>query len=381
MKIVADVNIPLVSEVFSDFGEVQTLSGRSITAAHLRDAEILLVRSVTRVDESLLKDSKVRFVGTATIGVDHIDTQFLRNSSIGFAYAAGSNADSASQYVVSALIEYSKSHNVNLADKTLAIIGVGNVGSRVLKAAQILGMKCLLCDPPKKRLTGSDLYLSLPEALSEADFITIHVPLEYDGSDSTYHLISDQAFSFVKEGAVFINTSRGKVVDESALLSACGKLGGMILDVWYNEPNINRDLIRLATIATPHIAGYSARGKRLGTRMIYDSACAYFFAENKWQEHAADVVNPCTIVDVTGSLDPLYDAISQTYPIMRDDATLRKGAQISQEKVGDYFDGLRKNYPHRDEFSEREVRCKVGSCDQGALDVLGALGFNHSKIA
>jgi len=277
MKIVADENIPFVTECFSSIGDVEVVLGREITPDVVADADALLVRSVTRVDSSLLAGSKVRFVGTATIGLDHVDVDFLREKNIGFASAPGSNANSAAEYVIAALLEIGRKHKISLEDKSIGVIGVGNVGSKVAKKAAALGMKVYLNDPPLKRQSGDPKYLQIEE-LFDCDFITLHTPLTFDGIDKTFHLADERFFESLKVGCVFINTSRGGVVESSALKAAIetGSLKAVVLDVWENEPNIDTELLQMVDIGTPHIAGYSLDGKVAGMIMIYKAACEYF---------------------------------------------------------------------------------------------------------
>ena len=277
MKIVADGNIPFVKECFSTIGEVKVVPGRQIKPEVLADADCLLVRSVTKVNEKLLAGSKVRFVATATIGFEHIDTEYLAKNKIGFASAPGSNANSVAEYIVAALLSVGKKHKIKLEGKSIGIVGVGNVGSRVAKKCGALGMKVLLNDPPLQRQTGDSKYLPI-EKLYDCDFITFHTPLTFEGIDKTFHLADEKFFKSLKPGCVFINSSRGGVMDTQALKAAMksGKLKAVILDVWENEPNIDNELLRMVDIGTPHIAGYSLDGKIAGMIMIYEAACKFF---------------------------------------------------------------------------------------------------------
>ena len=257
MKIIADVNIPFVAQCFSSIGEVEVVRGREIKPSVVADADILLVRSVTRVDSGLLAGSKARFVATATIGFEHVDVDFLRDKGIGFASAPGSNANSVAEYIVAALFSIGKKHNIHLEGKSIGIVGVGNVGSRVEKKARALGMSVYLNDPPLQRQTGDTKYLPL-EKVFECDIITLHTPLTFEGIDKTLHLADGRFFKSLKKGCTFINTSRGGVVDTGALKDAIksGKLGAVVLDVWENEPNIDTELLEMVDVVTPHIAGY-----------------------------------------------------------------------------------------------------------------------------
>ncbi|UCE99756.1 MAG: 4-phosphoerythronate dehydrogenase, partial [Planctomycetota bacterium] len=243
MKIVADANIPSVKDCFSSIGEVKVVSGRKISLSLIAEAECLLVRSITQVNSDLLTGSRVRFVGTATIGFDHIDVDYLKKNNIGFASAPGSNANSAAEYVIAALLEIGQKHNITLEGKSIGVIGVGNVGSRVAQKTESLGMRAYLNDPPLQRQTGDAKYLPLEE-LYDCDFITLHTPLTFGGIDKTFHLADEKFFKSLKTGCVFINTSRGGVVDTNTLKETIrsNKLKATALDVWENEPNIDTEL-------------------------------------------------------------------------------------------------------------------------------------------
>ena len=283
MKIVADENIPCVAEAFASLGEVTLCPGRSMRAADVRDADILLVRSVTRVGPELLEGSRVRFVGSATIGFDHVDRDYLQERGIGFATAPGSNATSAAEYVVSALLVLAERKGFELAGRRVGIVGCGNVGSRVRDRLTALGMQCLVNDPPLKAQGGHDDYVGLDDIL-DADVITFHVPFTREGDWPTWHL-ADRAFlERLKRGAVLVNTARGAVVDNAALdalLAARDDLT-VVLDVWEGEPAISEALLQKVDIGTPHIAGYSLDGKLRGTDMIYRAACAHFDRPVDW---------------------------------------------------------------------------------------------------
>ena len=263
--------------VFLPSGEVEVLGGRDITSQKVADADALLVRSITPVNEQLLSGSRVRFVGTATIGFDHVDLAYLERNGIGFASAPGSNANSAAEYVIAALLEIGRRHNIRLEGKSIGVIGVGNVGSRVARKCEALGMHVLRNDPPLQRQTGDPQYVPL-EALYDCDFITIHTPLTREGIDKTFHLADAGFFSSLKPGAVFLNASRGAVVDSPALQQAirAGRLRAVVLDVWEDEPDIDTGLLEMVDLGTPHIAGYSYDGKVAGMIMIYNALCAHF---------------------------------------------------------------------------------------------------------
>jgi erythronate-4-phosphate dehydrogenase len=345
MKIIADANIPFVKDCFSSIGEVEVVPGRDIRPAVLTDADVLLVRSITKVDSDLLAGSSVRFVGTATIGFDHVDTE---------------NANSAAEYVVAALLSVARKHKIQLEGKSLGIVGVGNVGSRVEKKAKALGMKVYLNDPPLQRQSGDAKYLPLEE-LFDCDFITLHTPLTFDGVDKTFHLADERFFKSLKTGSIFINTSRGAVADTIALKVAIqsGRLGVVVLDVWENEPHIDIELLRIVDLSTPHIAGYSLDGKVAGMIMIYKAVCEHFGLEAK-----CDVADFLPEPDV-GELkvdpdsgpeqDIIHQAVQQVYVINRDDFNTREIAMVPEKERAKFFDDLRKNYPARREFHNTKV--------------------------
>jgi erythronate-4-phosphate dehydrogenase len=378
MKIIADENIPFVRECFTSIGDVRALSGRQITPDSVANVDILLVRSITAVNEKLLANSKVKFVATATIGFEHIDTDYLKNHNIGFASAPGSNANSVADYIVAALLSVGKKHKITLEGKSIGIIGVGNVGNRVAEKCAALGMKVKLNDPPLFRQTGDTKYRPLDE-LFGCDFITLHTPLTFEGQDKTLHLADEKFFASLKTGCIFINTSRGGVHDTSALKAAIRskKLGAVILDVWENEPNIDCELLRLVDISTPHIAGYSLDGKIAGMIMIYNSACEHFGFKPKYK--IEDFLPPPKVPQIEiEKISPdmqllLHEIVQQVYAVNRDDFNTREIAMVEQEKRGKFFDDLRKNYPVRRELQNTTVILKQ-SCPALA-EMLKGIGF------
>ena len=397
-----------MAKCFSSVGEVKVVEGRQITPEAVRDAEVLLVRSVTKVGAELLSGSKVRFVGTATIGFDHIDVGFLRQNNIGFASAPGSNANSAAEYVIAALLEIGQRDDIDLEDKSIGIIGAGNVGGRAAKKASALGMKVYLNDPPLQRyknshrehrehrvnkeldnallrieqLTGKAEFLPIEE-LFGCDFITLHTPLTFEGIDRTFHLADENFFKSLKERCVFINTSRGGVVDSGALKATirAGKLRAVVLDVWENEPNIDMELLRMVDIGTPHIAGYSLDGKIAGMIMIYKAACKYFGLEARYDIEdflPEPTVRQLRINPKSGTeQDVLAGAVQKVYDIRKDDARLRWILERPAEKRGEFFDSLRRNYPVRREFGNTlivlEEPCKT------VVEKLAGIGFREVR--
>jgi len=396
MKIVADENIPFVKECFASIGDVQTLSGRKITPDGIADADILLVRSITPVNEKLLANSKVKFVATATIGFEHIDVDYLKNRGIGFASAPGSNANSVADYIVAALLSVAQKHKITLEGKLIGVVGVGNVGSNVAKKCAALGMRVKLNDPPLFRQTGDTRYRPLNE-LFDCDFITLHTPLTREGQDKTYHLADEKFFASLKPGCVFINTCRGAVHDTAALKNAIRskKLSAVILDVWENEPNIDCELLRLVDISTPHIAGYSLDGKIAGMIMIYNAACEYFGLKPKHK--IEDFLPPPTVPQIKIdkiSPDPaspkgyaeastqtlLHEIVRQVYVINRDDFNTREIAMVEPEKRGKFFDDLRKNYPVRREFQNTTIILATESTRLAAATSRGKTEDTENKL-
>jgi len=378
MKIIADENIPCVERAFASLGEVHLLAGRDMRADQIRDADILLVRSVTRVDASLLHGSSLRFVGSATIGFDHIDREYLQQQHVGFATAPGSNATSATEYVLSALMAWSLQQGKGLAGKTVGIIGCGNVGSRVRQRLAVLGMHCLVNDPPLQATGNHDDFVSLDEVL-QADIVTLHVPLTAKGSYPTRHLADAAFLDRLKAEALLINTSRGAVTDNRALdrLLAIRDDLSVVLDVWENEPAISAPLLQKVDLGTPHIAGYSYDGKLCGTEMIYRAACDYFAAPVQWQ--AADEVKPAASIDLRAHesdnrLEVARHAVLACYDVRRDDERLRETLSLPEARRAAAFDRLRKDYPVRREFSETTVIVHEPAGKTGQL--LSGLGFN-----
>jgi len=382
MKIIADTNIPFVAECFSSIGEVITVGGREITQSVVADADVLLVRSITQVNADLLAGSKVRFVATATIGFDHVDIDFLQRNNIGFTSAPGSNANSAAEYVIAGLLETSQKCDINLEGQSIGIIGVGNVGSRVANKCAVLGMQIYLNDPPLQRQTDQGKYLPLQE-LYDCDFITFHTPLTFEGIDKTYHLADEGFFKSLKKGCIFVNASRGGVVDSEALKTVIqsGRLNAVVLDVWEDEPNIDAELLGMVDIGTPHIAGYSLDGKISGMIMIYKAVCEHFGLNPKYDIEdflPEPVVRQLRIEPSTGNEQgALHDAVQKIYDIREDDNRLRQIAEKPEGKRGEYFDGLRKKYHIRREFQNTKVF--VEDKNSTLAKKLKGIGFETSE--
>ncbi len=355
MKIVADENIPYVREAFSSLGEVVTLPGRTLTPDAVRDAELLLVRSVTRVNHSLLDGSAVRFVATATAGEDHLNKAYLDSRGIAWASAPGCNAGSVADYVTSTLLRLAHHFEFDLTGMKLGVVGVGNVGRRVVQRASALGMDCVLNDPPLAEQSEDPRYRPLEE-IYDCDIVTFHVPLVKEDPHPTFHLADDAFLHFLKRGAIVINTSRGPVVDNAALARILddGHVRAAALDVWEGEPAIDTELLERVFLGTPHIAGYSFDSKINGTRMVYEAACRFLGIEPAWDPSPSLPVVENPVITVDGSLESVQEAVSQAvfavYDVRKDDEALRGLYNVPLEDRPAFFDRLRRDYPQRREF-------------------------------
>jgi erythronate-4-phosphate dehydrogenase len=357
MKLIVYENITFAKEAFSSLGNSKLVEGRTLTNKDVQDADVLVVRSITNVNEDLLKNSNVKFVGTATIGTDHIDLDYLGKHDIQFADAKGCNADSVAEYVFTALLKVATVKNISLQEKTIGVVGVGNIGSKIVRLAESLKMEVLKNDPPLERKGIGKNFVSL-EAILKADIITLHVPMSYEGVDKTFHLLNENNLKQLKEGSILINSSRGAVIDNSALLNEYTKKEfELILDVWENEPQINNELLKVTKIATPHIAGYSLEGKVNGTKMIYNALCQYLKIQPSWQPILPEIEHK-RLRFPEGKTDgeKLYNLFSSIYNIEKDDELMRKIEVIKPNEQASYFDFLRKKYPVRREFSNYVVQ-------------------------
>jgi erythronate-4-phosphate dehydrogenase len=390
MKIICATNMPFVLEAFSTLGEARILEGRDISAADVRDAGILALRSTTQVNRALLEGSQVRFVGTATIGTDHLDLTYFQEAGIHWCFAPGCNANSVSEYITAALLTLGERHGSTLEGKTIGVIGVGNVGSRVVRKARALGMRVLMNDPPRERLQKSgvrsqkgiepdEAFVSLDRILAESDIITVHVPLTKDGPDKTFHLADGNFFSRARKGLIFLNAARGAVVDTPALLKALdlGQVGHVVLDTWEGEPKYRTDMLARVDLGTPHIAGHSFEGKVMGTVMVYREACRFLGVPATWSH---EPLMPTTLVprveiDAAGRPDEavLREVVRKLYDIEADDRRLRDTAVADDALRAKAFDRLRKDYPERREFQYTTVHLKQGS--SGLRAKFDGLGF------
>lgn len=331
MKVIVDNKIPYIREVLEKLAdEVVYLPGKEFTPKVIKDADALITRTRTRCDRQLLEGSKVKFIGTATIGFDHIDTDYCQEAGIAWSNCPGCNAGGVEQYVHAALLLLQRERNINLKQATLGIVGVGHVGSRVQQMAQRLGMRVLVNDPPRAD-KGEKGFTDLETLTKECDIITFHTPLLREGKYKTYHLADTKFFNSLKKNAVIINTSRGEVVETRAVLNALKtkKIADAIIDVWENEPNINLELLDKVFIGTPHIAGYSANGKINATRMVLEAFCKFFHLEANFHlELPADPNAPYS--------DDEDTRILQQYNPFRDYNELKADPEKFEQLRGDY---------------------------------------------
>jgi erythronate-4-phosphate dehydrogenase len=360
MKILYDENMPFANEFFSEFGELVSFAGREVTPEHVADADVLLVRSITSVNETLLaKNSSLKFVGTATIGVDHIDQAYLKEKNINFSSAPGCNAVSVAEYVLSSLVIMCERYQKELTSLTVGIVGAGNTGTRVSEKLDALGIKYLLCDPLlEQSTTDKRRFASLSEII-KCDVISLHVPLTFIQDSATYHLFNEALLTQLNTEQILINACRGEVVDNTALLQLKMHNQGpkLVWDVWENEPEILYPLVEYTDIATAHIAGYSLEGKSRGTEMLYQALCKQLNMPvlRQLSEFLPESDVEYISVAKHSAANVRDKLIKLVYDVRRDDAIFRQ--QIKNKG----FDFIRKTYPARREFSSLKVEIKQPS--------------------
>lgn len=382
MHFLIDENIPYAEEFFAELGKITRFPGRELTPEQLADADVLLVRSITKVNRELLsKAQKLKFVGTATIGEDHIDKGLLAERGVNFSSAPGCNAVSVAEFVISALFVLTEKYHFKLQDKTLGIVGVGNIGKALKLKLEALGINLLLCDPPRQEAEQSDDFVDLNHLLQQSDIVTFHTPKTKTGKHPSFHLLNQSNLSLLKQDVVLINASRGEVIDNQALLTEAQRREQanepaikLVLDVWENEPNPLPELIEYCDLATAHIAGYSLEGKARGTEMLYRNVCELFGKEK--DKKLSAMLPKHNIAQVV--LNELPEQESEIkalthmiYDIRRDDALFR---QLLNEKG---FDWLRKNYPVRREWrSVKLQQVQQPNCSDQKAEKYLQLGFD-----
>lgn len=379
ISIIAGENIPYVEEAFSTLGNVTMLPGRSISTNNLRKTHVLLVRSITTINEALLQGTPVEFVGSASAGVDHIDSSYLQSQNIRFASSPGSNANSVAEYVMTALFIVACQKDMRLSGKTIGIVGVGHIGKLVKQKAEALGMKPILNDPFLAE-TGEIAHHPLEETLN-CDIVTLHVPFTRSGPFPSHHLLNTHTFACLNSSTIFINASRGEVVDTQALLEAIthNRIGPTVIDVWEQEPHINWELFNAVTIGTPHIAGHSLDGKAMGTYMIYTALCKHLGVDPLWEpSHSLpEPIVPLMTMAPTDRTDEedLRTITTKIYDLEADHSRMKALLHEPREERAKLFDRLRKHYPVRREFHRTKVNLPATAST--LREQLSALGFAH----
>ncbi|CAH1569962.1 erythronate-4-phosphate dehydrogenase [Vibrio rotiferianus] len=351
MKIIVDENMPYAEELFSQLGEVILKPGRTLTADDLVDVDALMIRSVTKVNAELIsKANKLKFVGTATAGMDHVDQALLQEKGIFFTAAPGCNKVGVAEYVFSVMMVLAQQQGFSVFDKTVGIIGAGQVGSYLEKCLKGMGINVLINDPFKQEEGDSRSFTPLAELIERSDIITLHTPITKDGPYPTHHLIDEKVLNGFRSDQILINAARGPVVDNQALKQRLLKNDGFTaaLDVFEFEPEVDMELLPLLAFATPHVAGYGLEGKARGTTMIFNSYCE--FLNNELRAHASDLLPtapvPTMVLDRAWDEATLHNITQLIYDVRKDDALFRR--EIS--KPGS-FDLMRKNYWDRREYS------------------------------
>lgn len=372
MKIIIDDKIPYIRGAFEDVAEVIYLPGSKTTAEIVRDADAIVTRTRTICNEKLLAGSSVKFIATATIGYDHIDTDYCDAAGIKWTNAPGCNSKSVEQYIASTLMVLAETKKLQLKDLCIGIVGVGNVGSKVAKICEIFGMKVLLNDPPRERAEGPEKFVSLETVKNEADIISLHVPLNTKGEDATFHMGDESFFSALKKKPVLINSCRGEVIKTDAVKKALKtkQISAFVCDCWENEPDLDLELLGMTEIATPHIAGYSKDGKAKGTSMSVQAISDFFgLGLNNWQPSGVELpTNPIIEIDGEGmnEQEVFSKAILHTYDIRHDDKLLRLSPEHFEQQRGDY--------PTRREFPAFTIRTQ--RVEEKTLEKLKQIGFN-----
>lgn len=337
LNFVIERNVPFIAGLLEPYANVSYLAADEFTPATVKNADALIVRTRTRCDEDLLAKSRCRFIGTATIGTDHIDSEWCEAHGITVINAPGCNAPAVAQYVFASIMQLA---NRPIGQYTIGIVGVGHVGSIVERWARGLGMKVLICDPPRQRAEGGENWSSLEEIAEKADIITFHTPLTREGDDRTFHIADEAFFASLRRAPIIINSARGPIVDTPALVEALdnGLVSSAVIDCWENEPEISIELLERAAIATPHIAGYSHDGKVRATQMILDAITTFFYLPrvNTLAATPKGIARSVRPLDIVESYNPLVDTVA-----LKNDPSS--------------FEALRNNYRYRSEISEPAV--------------------------
>ena len=361
--IVADDRIPFLQGVLEPYCDVTYLPGGKIDRNAVRNADAVITRTRTRCNAELLEGSTVRLITTATIGFDHIDTDYVEKSGITWFNAPGCNAASVRQYIASALLSLSAKYGFSLAGKTLGVVGVGHVGKLVADLGERWGMRVLRNDPPREE-AGEKGFVSLDELLEQSDMVTLHVPLEYEGKYPTFHMADEKFFSKMRKGAIFFNASRGEAMDSEAVKKALksGQIAKCIIDVWENEPAIDRELMEMSFISTMHIAGYSTDGKANGTAASVQAVARCLNIPELFEWTPETIPEPLEAKEIPFA--GVKETVLHTYDPARDSDALKKDT--------DKFEELRGSYPIRREFQAFTVT----GVPEEKKALLKSLGFN-----
>lgn len=371
MKVIVDDKIPYIKGALEPFAEVVYLPGKNTTPEVVKDADVIITRTRTICNEKLLAGSKVSMIATATIGFDHIDTEYCDNAGIEWTNAPGCNSWSVAQYIMAALHTLALEKKLTLSEMTIGVVGAGNVGSKVAALCNAIGMSVLVNDPPRQRAEGDAGFVSLKEIQENADIITIHTPLTLDGEDKTFHIVDQSFIDACKDGVFVINCARGEIFETSSVVDALtsGKINEAIVDCWENEPDIDQELLDRTFISTPHIAGYSRDGKANGTSMSIQAISRKFdLGIDNWQcENVELPENTCIEIDGSGKTTQqiIAEAVLFTYPILKDSNRLKNSILTFEKQRGDY--------PVRREFPVYSVKVKNASAD--VIKILSDLGF------
>jgi erythronate-4-phosphate dehydrogenase len=379
MRILADENIPLLDEFFGAFGPIRRMPGRAMDKAAVGEADALIVRSITPVTRALLDGSPVRFVGTCTIGTDHLDIEYLDAAGIAWSSAPGCNARGVVDYVLGALLALSDARGVSLSDRTYGIVGAGQVGSRLVEVLKGLGLNVLVCDPPRAASESGE-FVSLQTLVEACDVISLHTPLVRSGPEPTYHLFDARRLAALKPGAWLINACRGEVIDNPALRKhlADGADLEVVLDVWEGEPEVDVELAHLCRLATPHIAGHSLEGKWRGTAMIYAAFCAW---QKQVPEKSLEDFLPeqwLSKLELSANATPdqaLKLLCRAVYDPRNDDAAFRLLLKGAAQERRSGFDQLRKYYPQRREITGLRVYAGASPALSRVVEALGAINL------
>ncbi|QYJ73951.1 4-phosphoerythronate dehydrogenase [Shewanella sp. FJAT-52076] len=373
MKIIADENMPYVDVLFGELGEIEYVNGRTLAPEQLADADVLLVRSVTRVNEALLcQNQQLKFVGSATIGTDHVDKAYLESRGIPFTNAPGCNATAVGEYAFIAMLELAQRYQQPLKAKKVAVIGAGNTGTAAARCLEAYGVEYRLCDPLLAAQGDNRQFYDLDELIAWADVVSLHVPITKVGDYPTWYLFDQQRLEALKPDAWLLNCCRGEVIDNRALIAVKQTRADikLVLDVWEGEPSPMLALVPLVDIATPHIAGYSLEGKARGTFMLYQALCHELGL--RADKSLDTLLPPFRLSSVCLQSEPdekaLLSLCRSVYDLRDDDWQFR---QSGTDSLG--FDKMRKNHRHRREFSALKLESAKGS----EVNWLSFLGFSN----